>query len=141
MLWLLAQGIFEAMQEARAKHSPTVAELEAHEKTYALGDEDTPRIMSVAGETAAIQINGVLTDQPDFFARFWGGGNTTYREIVAALALADADESEDLDLPQRSDVPLRSKGSLRGLTAPLLVHRIIKHAATALERYAGGNLA
>lgn len=91
MLWLLSQDVFEAMQEARAKHSPTVAELEAHEQTYALSDEDTPRIMSVAGDTAAIQINGVLTDQPDFFARFWGGGNTTYSEIIKSVAMAEMD--------------------------------------------------
>ena len=91
MLWLLSPDVFEEMQEARAKHSPTVAELEAHEQTYALSDDDTPRIMSVAGDTAAIQINGVLTDRPDFFARFFGRGNTTYGEIIKSVAMADMD--------------------------------------------------
>lgn len=91
MNWLLSQDVFEAMQEARAKHSPTVAELEAHEQTYALSAEDAPRIMSVAGDTAAIQVTGVLTDTPDFFARFFGRGNTTYSEIIKSVALADMD--------------------------------------------------
>ena len=91
MHWLLSQDVFDAMQSARVNHAPTVAELEAHEQTYALHDDDTPRIMSVAGDTAAIQITGVLTDRPDFFARFFGRGNTTYSEIIKSVALADMD--------------------------------------------------
>lgn len=91
MLWLLSQDAFEAMQEARTNCVPTVAELEAHEATYALSADDVPRIMSVAGDTAAIQINGVLTDAPDFFARFFGRGNTTYSEIIKSVAMAEMD--------------------------------------------------
>jgi ClpP class serine protease len=51
--------------------------------------EAQSRIMSFAGESAEIQVKGVLTAAPDFLAWLFGGGNTTYGEIIAALAEAD----------------------------------------------------
>jgi ClpP class serine protease len=45
----------------------------------------------VAGGNAAIPIEGVLTNQPSFYARYYGGGNTTYPAIRDALARAEAD--------------------------------------------------
>lgn len=53
--------------------------------------EDGSRISTISGKDQEIQISGVLTDKPDFFAMFFGGGNTTYSEIISALATAEAD--------------------------------------------------
>lgn len=91
MFWLLAQDTFEAMQSARLNYTPSAAELEAFELEARIDLESSPKIMSVKGPEASIKIGGVLTDTPDFFARFFGNGNTIYSEIVRAVALADAD--------------------------------------------------
>lgn len=48
------------------------------------------RIMAVAGESAEIKIKGVLTAQRDIIAMIFGGGNTTYSDIVQAIAAANA---------------------------------------------------
>ncbi len=52
-----------------------------------------PRILTIAGSTAEIAIKGVLTAAPDWMAMFFGGGNTTYPEILSALAMAESDKS------------------------------------------------
>lgn len=55
---------------------------------------DSPsRVLKVAGSTAEIRVEGVLTAQPNWMARFFGGGNTTYPEIQQAIAEAEADPS------------------------------------------------
>lgn len=51
---------------------------------------DTSRVMSIAGNSAEIHVKGVLTNAPDIFAMWFGGGNTTNPEIISALAEADA---------------------------------------------------
>ena len=40
-----------------------------------------------------IKIAGVLTDAPDLFARWFGEANTTYGEIISAIAMAEADDT------------------------------------------------
>lgn len=47
-----------------------------------------PRNMTIAGSTAEIRVEGILTKKPDFFAMFFGGGNTTYPTIRSALNIA-----------------------------------------------------
>jgi ClpP class serine protease len=50
-----------------------------------------PRNMSVSGNVAQINIEGVLTTKPDLFSILFGGGNTTYESIQSGLAMAAAD--------------------------------------------------
>jgi ClpP class serine protease len=50
-----------------------------------------PRGLTIAGATAEIRVDGTLTKRPDFFAMFFGGGNTTYTGIRNALAVAATD--------------------------------------------------
>jgi len=45
------------------------------------------------GETAVIPVKGVLTEEPDFFAAIFGGGNATYRDIISATKQAEMDNS------------------------------------------------
>ena len=60
-----------------------------HEENIRSGDV---RLLTVVGDTAEIKVDGILTNSPDFFARIFDGGNTTYPDIIAALASADANE-------------------------------------------------
>jgi ClpP class serine protease len=88
-LALIAEGRQRCVDPAPAVTWETTA-LRA-EQVGADGDGQLPRCMSIAGNTAEIRIEGVLTKKPDFFSMFFGGGNTTYVEIRNALAIAAAD--------------------------------------------------
>ena len=43
------------------------------------------------GPTAVIKIEGVLTMTPNYMAKYYGGGNTTYPSIIASIQAAEAD--------------------------------------------------
>lgn len=99
--WLLEAGIFRKMAKATADMLSSAAQQQTeYEAAYsAQSDGGGPRILSVAGTSAEISIMGVLTKRPSFMAAFFGGGNTTYSEINAALAVADRDDAvEDITL-------------------------------------------
>lgn len=85
--WLIEQATLESMQSAMARgvDSAQLAQFEAS------AADPQSRILSVAGKVAQINVQGVLTDKPNYFARYWGGGNTTYGEITQALAEAERD--------------------------------------------------
>jgi ClpP class serine protease len=68
------------------------AELAASEgRVEARQGAQLPRGLSIAGATAEIRVEGVLTKRPDFFAAWFGGGNTTYSSIRHALGVAATD--------------------------------------------------
>jgi len=79
------------------------------------GSDQGSRILSVAGSSAEISIQGVLTNTPDFRALFFGGGNTTYSEIVSALLEAEASDSVK-DITLAIDSP---GGNINGLFATI----------------------
>ncbi|MCK5606835.1 ATP-dependent Clp protease proteolytic subunit, partial [Candidatus Pacearchaeota archaeon] len=54
---------------------------------------DTPRMLATTGSNAEINIKGVLTNEPDFMARFFGGGNSTYKDIIQSIVLAEQDDN------------------------------------------------
>lgn len=94
MHWLLEQNTARQMREAAQKNGTGTAEERAwYIKTQADAEAaaNLPRNMSIAGDVAEIRVEGILTRKPDFFAWFFGGANTTYEQIIAALAAADAD--------------------------------------------------
>lgn len=90
-MWLLDPIVLQAMADAiHAGFTPTaeqLATLEARAGDGAGGE----RVLRVAGDTAEVMVSGVITAAPAFMAMLFGGGNTTYPEIVAALASAEAD--------------------------------------------------
>lgn len=102
-------------------------------------------LLVVAGSSGEIRIEGVLTRQPDLFARWFGGGNTTYGEIISALADADADPVvEDITLAIDSpggefsglfDVLAALQGTKKPLTA--VAHGMAASAAYAIASQAG----
>lgn len=98
--WLLSPEARAVLVEAR-QHAGSVAAASTAWEVEALADEQLraeardgqtlPRGLTIAGSTAEIRVDGVLTKRPDFFAMFFGGGNTTYTGIRNALAVAATD--------------------------------------------------
>jgi len=107
MLWLLEAGTLKIMAQAfRAGFRPS-AEQQARFEARFGSDEASmgeSRILTIAGDNAEISIKGVITKTPNFMAMLFGGGNTTYAEIISAIALAEQDENVsnttlDIDSP------------------------------------------
>jgi ClpP class serine protease len=99
-MWLLSPEKASEIRAAVAKGSvPTArdsAEYCAAQTTAELetvAATNLPRNMSVAGSTAEIRVEGILTEKPDLMAWLFGGGNTTYAQIQASLAVSGADAS------------------------------------------------
>jgi ClpP class serine protease len=92
MYWLLEPSIFQRML-AMQRDSAHALSARADEYMQRLESRDgrLPPNMLVAGSTAEIRVEGVLTKRPDIFALFFGGGNTTYADIRASLAVAETD--------------------------------------------------
>ena len=92
-MWLLQDDVARAMAQAlKAGFCPTAEQVTGF---FAVRPEAADggdlRVMKVAGDTAEILVEGVLTPKPDLLAFLFGGGNTTYQEITAALARAQTD--------------------------------------------------
>jgi ClpP class serine protease len=93
-MWLLESSIKRAIENAESQGFTPSADQEAQfNASLPAGAVDTSRVMAVAGGKAQIDVRGVLTKTPSIMARIFGGGNTTYTEIEAALKAADADDS------------------------------------------------
>ena len=91
-MWLLEQSVRQDIEQAQANgYTPTAAQVDAFEARFGDSDGGAPRLLTVAGDVADIAVAGVLTNRPDFMAMLFGGGNTTYPEIVTALAAAEQD--------------------------------------------------
>lgn len=91
-MWLLLKEIWEAMESAiQAGTTPTMKQQADYEaRVYSETGTSSP-LLTVAGDTAQITVQGVLTKAPDLMAYLFGGGNVTYPDIIRALAEADAD--------------------------------------------------
>jgi ClpP class serine protease len=87
VLYLIEPQALQTLRE-HAHLAPTVAERMAFEREHAARRAAGP---AVAGDVATLDIEGVLTPKPDPFAKFFGGGNTSYGSIQAALRSAKAD--------------------------------------------------
>jgi len=146
MVWLLEFEMKKRLEAAENLRTEFVAQQSAYEASYAASEaEDLPRIMKVVGGIAELAVSGILTKKPDYYAYFFGGGNTTYGELNTALLRADADPAiERIDL--RIDSP---GGSIDGLFDVLatfsqvktptraIVHNMAASAAYSLASQAG----
>lgn len=122
MHWLIESTTLDALRAAvAAGHMPTAeqqAEFEAR-------DRSPGGILSVAGDKAQIAVQGVLTPRPSFLAMLFGGGNTTYGQIQAALADAETDpDVKDITLAIDSpggaiDGLFDTLAALQGVTKPM----------------------
>ena len=90
-MWLLEPNMRAIIAQVEKNgFNPTAKQIEA----FSSLESDSPdsRIMSIAGDTADIHIRGVLTDTPSFMALIFGGGNTTYPDIISAIASAEQND-------------------------------------------------
>jgi len=112
-MWLLEAMVRQALERAhKAGFVPSAEQITNLEARHtAAASDSSSRILTVAGNSAEIEIKGVLTKSPSFMAMIFGGGNTTYAEIVTALAEAAADTSIT-DITLSIDSP---GGSIDGL--------------------------
>lgn len=94
-MWLLIASIRQAMQTAyTAGVVPTVDQQLEYEARFSSDETgQSSRILTIAGDKAEIAVQGVITQRPDFMAMLFGGGNVTYPEINAAIALAEQDDN------------------------------------------------
>jgi ClpP class serine protease len=86
-LWLMEKEAMESMREWRGD----AVKLTAEDLTAVLTASAAKQLVTATGSVGEIQIQGVLTNKPDFMAAIFGGGNTTYTDIINAVHAADAD--------------------------------------------------
>jgi ClpP class serine protease len=110
-LWLIDEGTLTsigAMLE-QSSTAPTKAELDEFASAQAFDEDGRPSNMAIIGDTASIRVHGILTDAPNFMMAIFGPGNTTYRDIRSALAIAEAD-----DTVERIRLEINSPGGTAG---------------------------
>lgn len=84
--WLIDESVLHAMSRVHTFTAQEWAEFNAR-----VGGE----ILTVSGESAEIRVQGVLTKAPDISAMLFGGGNTTYSDILRAIE--DVEKNDDID--------------------------------------------
>lgn len=97
MWWLLESNVREAIELAiKTGVNPTAEQQALYQaRVSALSSDAGSRVLTLAGNTAEVAIEGVITKSPNWLAMIFGGGNTVYSEITAALAQADANPEID----------------------------------------------
>ena len=89
-MWLLAEETLRDMQRTeRSGIMPSPAQQQAFEERVAA--RSSPPNLTTAGSVAEIAVEGVLTKRPNFWASLFGGGNTSYSDIIMALSIAKND--------------------------------------------------
>lgn len=95
-MWLLESSVWQALKNAQeAGFKPSEQQQANFEARFGSGEVSASdnRVLSIAGNSAEISIKGVITKEPSFLAMLFGGGNTTYSEIISAIAEAERDET------------------------------------------------
>ena len=129
MIWLLESSIREVLERAQKNGSaPSAQQLDYEARIGGDSDESGSRILTVVGNNAEINIEGVLTERPNFMAFLFGGGNTTYPDINAAIASAEQNPEID-NIKLAIDSP---GGSIAGLFKTLDTIKAAKKPITAV---------
>lgn len=92
-MWLLLDEVKRRIDAGVTSCKFTAEQQAEFEARIASTSATGSPLLTIAGDQAEIAIKGVLTAQPDFFAAFFGGGNTVYSDIISALAEAEANDS------------------------------------------------
>jgi len=139
MWWLLEPSVRQAIEQAHAAGLiPTVEQqIEFEASRTDATAEGGPRILTLAGNSAEIAVKGTLTKSPDFMAMYFGGGNTTYTEIVSAIAAAEQDDNVT-DITLAIDSP---GGSFDGLFDALAAIQSAKKPVNAVINGMGASAA
>ena len=122
MHWLLEPTALRRLIHAQENFRDTAAliqweaaQAEAEQREASHGEGQLPAGMSVAGNTAEIRVEGVLTKRPDFWAKYFLGGNTTYSSIRHALGIAAS--SPDRALARKVIAFLASREAAKAIEA------------------------
>lgn len=114
MKWLLEQDTYAKLKQAYSKQAAL--------PIAAAGAFDSVIVTETNTRTMTINVNGVLTKQPDLISLVFGGGNTTYAQLNSALI--SADENPDIeDIILDIDSP---GGQVSGLFETLDVIKALK---------------
>lgn len=90
--WLITKDAWQMVSTAEALTVvPTAQERAEFTASFSEGDYPGARIMDKVGSIAQINITGVLTKDPSWILRYFGGGNTAYSEIISAVNEAERD--------------------------------------------------
>ena len=144
-MWLLETSARDAIRRIELSGFNLTAEQFTQitaASTTAAGE--TPRLLTVAGASAQIEISGVITKTPSWVAVIFGGGGTTYPEIIAALRSAEQDPNVQditlaIDSPGGSiDGLFDTIAALQATTKPITAHvsNVCASAAFALASQA-----
>lgn len=141
-MWLLEPEVRARLEAALNSGAAPTAEQQAEYEARFFEDDDSgssrgSRILSTAGRSAEIQIAGVMTKKPDFLAMLFGGGNTTYPQIIDAIAQAEANAEVD-DITLAIDSP---GGAFDGLFDALAAIEAAKKPITAVISGVGASAA
>jgi len=90
-MWLLEAGVRKVLTSLEQAGFKPSAEQLGHFTAFTgrMGGDDESRILTIAGDKAEIAVRGILTASPNILAMLFGGGNTTYAEIISALNTAE----------------------------------------------------
>ena len=90
--WLITPDAWQMVRTAMALAVvPTAEDRSTFSASLNDGDYPGARIMDKVGSVAQINITGVLTKEPSWILRYFGGGNTAYGEIISAINEAERD--------------------------------------------------
>jgi ClpP class serine protease len=114
--WLITQDALARIKNVLKNPVVPTSEQSA-EFTASFSDGEYPgaRIMDKIDNTAQINISGVLSKEPSWMLRYFGGGNTAYSEIISAINEAERDPNIK-NVVFNIDSP---GGETRGLTAAM----------------------
>ena len=135
-LWLLEESARAVLQQVIDKGIvPNAEQLASFEARFAVVGDNGPRILSISGNRARVDISGILTKKPNWLAAIFGGGNTTYSDIISSIATAEANpdvKAIDLvfDTPGGAiDGMFDAMGAISGAEKP--VHATVSNLAAS----------
>lgn len=90
MNWLLEKNVLDSIIRVSSELIPSAEERRSHAISV-----NQRSLISKRDNVATIKVQGTLTDSPNILAELFGGGNTTYGELLEDLASANFDDDVD----------------------------------------------
>jgi ClpP class serine protease len=88
MPWLLDPTVQQALEAA---HPLTQAQIDTAMAAVGGPSGNADRVLVTSGDSATISITGVMTSRPSMMAYYFGGGNTLYGDLAAAINTVEMD--------------------------------------------------